>query len=173
MPWRVFENDPRLAGNPSIFLHFLFAKHAGEVIFVQRDEVGTAARPWDVNAHHPQFYIDAHMNPVSAGKAELAAGVFWVKKKDKRKGAAGGALLWQLTGCDNSVLKAVPSATGADGVAQRCFKYHSLPSLVYECCSVANLFEIYTFYCMQPQICCRAPHWHAGGNHQKQKHMNR
>ena len=165
MPWSEFRQDERLAGNPSKFLHHLFAKHAGEVILVQRDEAGVVARPRNVNVHHPQFYLDAHINTVSKEEAELAAGFWWAKKKEKRHGAAGDALLRQLSGCDNSVLKAVlPSALHPDGaVALRHFKYHSLPSLVYECCSVANLLEIYTFYCMQPQICCRAQHWHRGG----------
>jgi hypothetical protein len=85
MPWQVFEKDPRLKGNPSIFLHHLFNKHAGEVIFVQRLEVGVVARPWNVNVHHPQFYMDAHINAVSKDEAELAAGFFWAKKKGNRQ----------------------------------------------------------------------------------------
>ena len=165
MSWSAFKQDERLAGNPSEFLHHLFAKHAGEVILVQRTETGVVApRPRNVNVHHPQFYLDAHINAVSKNEAVLAAGFWWAKKKEKRHGAAGNALLRQLSGCDNSVLKAVPSTLHPDGaVALRHFKYHSLPSLVYECCSVANLLEIYTFYCMQPQICLRAQHWHRGG----------
>ena len=170
-----FERDPKLEGNASRFLHHLFSKHDGEVILVHREDVGVVARPWDMNVYHPQFYTDAHVSPTSKYNMKLAADFFWSKKGGKRsKGAADVAYLRQLSGHDNSVLKSHPYVETDLLVKDMNIKYHSLQSLVYECCSVATLHDIYSWFCMQPVLCsCKPLGWHRGGQHQKQNYKNR
>ena len=87
-------------------------------------------------------------------------------KKKLRKHAIE-QFLWSQSAVPNSVYKPM------DDQGRRCrtstVKYYSLASLVWECCDIANLLDLYTFFCSSRLLVAKAPH-SSTGSKSREKH---
>ncbi len=137
-------------GDANLVLHDLLERHYGETIWLDKKIGPLAEKPRSIHMHHPQLFTQAHVDPGERTGFENAASFFELYKKTQ---AVENRFLKEMALVPNSVYKPRDS--------QECHsvdvRYHSLATLIYECCDVASLLDIYTFYCCQPLLTTRAP----------------
>ena len=154
------EFQTKFKGKNSLFLKHMCEKHHGESIAVYRKIREEIENPRNANMHHPQFFVHAHKYQEALADMSRAAQYFHPKKRGRAWRSAGGtcegganegkdereAFVTEQSKKGNSVY--IPGSSES-----KCHKvvvaYHTLPSLIYQCCQVADLMDIYTYFCTQ------------------------
>ena len=144
----------------------MFERHHGETICICKQKRGSSWNPRKGGVHHSQFYTRAHKEREQFA-AFLRATAFERRHAGKFGATADSvAYIDAQRVVDNSIYKPAPGSDGRWGEAQE-IKYHSLPSLVYELCSVATLLDIYTIFVTTPLLTVKAPHAKQGRESKK------
>jgi len=186
IPDGLFETKFR--GDNCKFLQHMCEKHHGESIAVGRTIKEDVENPRNANMHHPQFfvkahkYLDAHKNMSRAARyfnPECSRGRGWRPAGGTHAacGAFDGganegqfareAFVTEQSAIENSVYFPGSSASKCKKVE---VAYHTLPSLIYNCCEVASLIDIYTYFCTQELLTSKAPHSVSKGINPPQTH---
>ncbi len=142
-------------GSNSAFVHHMYERHHGETIEIHRQSVTSVDNPRSASMHHPQLFVEAHRDGPQIVAMNKAAAYFKLPTKKKTKDVTDEFLHYQAT-VPNSVFKPQDHEGHTCSQVEVCC--HSLPSLVYECCDVADLFEIYTWFCSVRTLTSMAPH---------------
>ena len=174
---KAFQRYPYYGCHAS-YLKSLFDKHNSEAIVVHRKTVAGEFRvPLSAGcAFNYQLYVGAAMPTDEDGKKDL----LHLAKNFHIASASGETplsrkLFQSLAKHENSVLKKTQPAadflfaSDADEdededeevddilVENQEISFHTLPSLVFECCGHASLHDIYTWYCRQDILVSNKP----------------
>ena len=155
----------KFEGNDVTFLQHMFEARYGEAInvsFCVKNE--PVANPRLVAMHHSQFFVYAHKDALQQRACQEAKEYYGWKPEWKNRDRTEKFLDNQAL-CENSVFKP------RDGGLMLPVKvaYHTLPSLVWECCGVANLLELYTYFVSQTMLMTKAPHSSGGAPSKKKR----
>ena len=168
-PLSTYEFETRHGNCLSTYIGHLCESCTGEAIAVhsEDDRMHEEPNPRVVAMHHPQFFVNAHKNNDDWHARESATAFM----NSNTKTAAGEAcfLDTQRT-CENSVYKPTESGESCWSV---CVHFHTLPSLIWECCEYANLLDIYSYFRNQPLFVTKAAHPKAGHGSRVRNAANR
>ncbi len=160
---RSFDGD-----NPTFFHHLCEGRHGEAIMMDSTAERLAVKQPFAIAMHHPQFYTEAHKNEAQRISSEKAK-AYWALKRKSRNGRVSHAdtqeFLQFMALRDNSGYKPI----GRDECVPMTVAFHTLPSLVWECCHESNLLEIYTYFCSQPLFLAAASHSTGGSGHKQRK----
>ena len=136
-----FQNS-QFEGRNACYLYHMFEKHKGETIALHTVTGNLVDNPWNVTMHNDQFFTNAHWN-----RNETMA--FWnARQFGKIKNTADDAqkrdFLHRMMAIPNTVYKPADQGYRCQEVT---VSYHSLQSLLWECCERYQLMELYTFFC--------------------------
>jgi hypothetical protein len=161
----------------AVFLHHMFESRHGEVIAIHSDEAAacgaaaTACGVADDSVENPEHILyrctQRRTQRRLLCQPLLDAVSFHRTPKKKLRKHAIEQFLWSQSAVPNSVYKPM------DDQGRRCrtstVKYYSLASLVWECCDIANLLDLYTFFCSSRLLVAKAPH-SSTGSKSREKH---
>ena len=147
-----FQNG-QFKGNVTKYLHHLFEKHAGETIILEAREGELVSNPRLQTMHHSQFFVNAHLSERECW-AEWVAQDFH-KKSTEDRGAGLERFLDRMQNIPSTVYHPIAGGLLCATVTVR---YHTLESLVWECCSQHTLMDIYTLFCTTPLLTSKKPH---------------
>ena len=124
------------------------------------------ANPRSPDMHHPQFFVNAaHDGNRDDAEAQARKHAFEyhhappAAKKKKKNATAMNAFCDAQKHCTNSVYK--PNNDGTACRRMRCV-YHTFPSLLWECCEHAPIWDICRHFHRQRQLLSGAPHAPSG-----------
>jgi hypothetical protein len=153
--------EERYRGDLALYLHSLFEARHGEAIEVQHEACHDVSHPGVPNPnlvamHHPQLYTQAHRNEEQRKAKEASQEFFSIVRKN-RYPTRTKRFLNEIKSlrCANAVFRPIG---GSGNVSEIRMTYHTLPSLVWECCDQQNLLELYTYFCAQPLFLSKAKH---------------
>jgi hypothetical protein len=163
VPIPVGEFEKKFESSNAFFLHDMCEKHHGESICLCYIEGGECKNPRVANQHHPQFFVYSHRDPVAKHAMVEAARLMEYSKKCSNgrtwtNAQVGTPLFHDFLDFQESIPNSVYSPIGEGMCRQVEVAYHTLPSLIYECCGEANLLDIYTFFCTCRLLTAKAPH---------------
>ena len=144
-------------GSCAKYLHHIFEKHQGETIKMAVKKGELVADPKEVTMHNAQFYVDAHENGPQLRAYEESTRFH--QRRNDRSEYDIRQFLYRMVAIPNTVYHPGPGGQGCHTVQ---VTYHSLPSLVWECCGSFKLHDIYTFFCQTDRLTSAQPHSSAG-----------
>ena len=161
--------ESRWHSSPAELLKDLFEKHHGEAIMIGEASDapgGPVTNPGLVGMHHPQFFVRQNIDIIPLGYTE-AIEYHSTSHAGSQSAYDTERFLASQRQFENRIFKPV----GVNRLQPVNVRYHTLPSLVWNCCIAdINLFELYTFFCNQPQLLTKAPHSTKGrGAKQKER----
>jgi hypothetical protein len=155
MTRREFDNHALWQGNLVTFMHHMFEKHQGETVALNL-EVGLSPvnNPYLEQMHNSQFFTDPH--PSDRMRGAKTAALLYRRNRTAASGADLDLFLGRMREFPNSVFRPVADTQGHQ-IYPVTVSYHSLQSLVWECCGECQLNEIYTFFCSTKLLTCAQP----------------
>jgi hypothetical protein len=135
-------SQSRYKGDDGLYLRHMFEKHQGESIGLCVVDGPTVNNPGLLTMHNSQFFTNAKFDPQQR-KAHYNARTFHQRRYTASR-EEEETLLREMRNIPNTVFQPVD---GGRFCITRRIAYHSLQSLVWECCGEHQLMELYNLFC--------------------------